>query len=437
MYGQDLHPVRGHPGGPARLAAGRPRSDSDLARLLLDGVPARSIIWLDELQDKLPATPAGITAAKAIDELLQGEGLGPILVAGTIWPANLATMRARPDPAEAKTGAGAIPALLQRAIIVAVPDVFTDADLDNDTSEQDARLQHARSTATHTQDGIKLTQVLAGGAQLIDRLYPPPGTHPVGAFSPAARAVLHAAADLRRVGLPNPIPGWAVTGAAPGYLDPPDLRPPAQWLERALVETTLAATDDDPLTGTRRLDIHHEGVPALTPTWTATPDGEQVEGYELHDYLLQDHLTRHRHTPTKQALWDTLTSRPHPPDTADALAHSAENRGLLTPAIALLRPHADTGDRLVQYRLAYLLADRGDTDALAELRTRADTGDEYARDRLAGLLADRGDPDSLAELRALVHGGYGGLHLLRRYRAQDAEHHVQELDCDANPVYSP
>ena len=55
-----------------------------------------------------------------------------------------------------------------------------------------------------------------------------------------------------------------------------------------------------------------------------------------------------------------------------------------------LRARADAGDGYAAWRLAGLLAERGDLD---ELRARADAGDGYAAARLAGLLGERGDLD--------------------------------------------
>ncbi|MDN5797818.1 MAG: hypothetical protein L0H79_19015, partial [Intrasporangium sp.] len=198
-----------------------PRHDNVLVRLLMDGIPSRTIVWLDELQDLLPGTPEGIRAAKAIVEMLNAT-VGPILFASTIWPTNHAAMQARPEPDKAATGVGAIPHLLTRVSIIEVPGIFTDADLPDEPELDDPRLRKARDAAARTEHGRKITQVLAGGTQLVDRLYPPKDSQATDRFSPSASAVLRAAADLRRVGLPNPIPRWAIEGAAAGYLDPPD-----------------------------------------------------------------------------------------------------------------------------------------------------------------------------------------------------------------------
>ena len=407
-----------------RLVA--PSTDSNLARVLLDGVPAHTVVWLDELQDELTRTSHGVTSANAIYELLQSAEVGPILFAGTIWPTNHDALLARPAPEESSGGAGAISKLLKKAVLVEVPETFTDADLAAAQDSGDARLRKAYATASevsHPERGRKITQVLAGGAQLVNRLHPPPDNPPVDNFSPAARAVLHAAGDLRRIGIPNPLPRWAIEGAACGYLQSVRTRPAHIWLTAALDESTQDAADDDAITGHRCLDVHAKGVPALTPHWTTRPDGQELEAYDLHDYLYQDHLNRHRATPTRPQLWDTLTSHPDHHDDGRiahaALARSAEDRGLTRHAIALWRVATDEASSSSHEATSSHLASLGDIDALAQLRsnatggnadqdrlaaalgTLAELGDELARDELWDRSA-QGDLDAWLELRSLL-----------------------------------
>lgn len=397
-----------------------PRTDSDVARLMVDGVPAHTIVWLDELQGRIPKTADGITAAKAIVEILGAAEGNPIVFVGTIWPTNLAVMQVRPTPDEANAGADVIPDLLARGEMIHVPECFTATDLDN-LSITDPRLCMALDTAAlvpHPQEGAKIIQVLAGGTQLVHRLNPPEGTHPQDEFSPAAKAVLHAAGDLRRVGMPNPIPRWAIEGAATGYLYLHDQRPAQQWLPAALAETTAAARRDDELTGSRSLDIHQQGIPALTPHWYVDSDNALEEGYDLHDYLYQDHLTCHRRDPTRPSLWDTLTTQTHAPEVAEALSRAAEDRGLYRVATALLQPHISReADReshhdrpclgLEQQLFSRLC--RGDDAALPLLRQLADHhGSTPARHSLVlhlGRQAESGQENAWRELRRRANAG--------------------------------
>jgi hypothetical protein len=308
-----------------------PTSSTHLVQVLTAGVPAGTVVWLDELQKKLTKTSEGITAAQGISALLDAHHVGPILFAGTIWPDNLAALSRRPEPHESTAGADCVPALLDAAFVVTVPDAFIDTELAD--APADPRLRVAINTATQTsrpETGRKVTQVLAGGDALVRRAYPLPGSRNRREFSPAAKAVLMAAGDLRRLGLPNPLPHWVLVGAAPGYLDHP---PPAgsTWLEAAMAQLTRAARLDDPLTDTHALDIHAEGVPALTPTWATDINGDPIEGYDLHDFLLQDHLARHRDSPTRQALWDALAGRTQAPEPVNHRAAAAQRRSLLPP----------------------------------------------------------------------------------------------------------
>lgn len=430
-----------------------PKTDSDLKSALDNGIPAATVVWLDELQDRLSFAPDSITAASAVHRLLRSTDLGPILFAGTIWPDELALLNARP-PAGAPTNAQAIRNLLVDAIAVPVPDIFTDVDLKEAKRSEDRRILTAIATAadaTHPKAGLKITQVLAGGAQLLARLYPDPGTPTSGTFSPAARAVLHAAADLRRIGHPNPIPGWALREVAPAYLEPASPRPVTTWLPAAFEEATADATDDDPLTGRHTLDVHTRGVPALTPTWTTDRSGDQVASYSLHDYLAQDHLKRHRHTPTKRELWTTLVAHVDQLHDPRPLAQNAADRGLLTTAIELTRAESNLSPRdgvpvPTKRRLARLLMKRSypsdhlELEALAaakipeakqwqltrislnELRELAENGDRAARDKLAHLLFRTEGSWARQELEErAVHGDRSARQALIQRLRQDAD----------------
>lgn len=379
-----------------------PRTDTDLARLLLNGVPSSTIVWLDELQDRLTATSDGITASRFIQELSRTKGVGPIVFVGTIWPTNLGAMKSRPSPEEAQRGAGAIRDVLASAVVIYVPESFTGAEL-ADSNLRDPRLQKAVKTAALTarpNEGRAITQVLAGGTQLVNRLYPASGSLPEDVFSPAARAVLIACGDLRRVGLPNPLLRTAIEAAAPGYLDSP--QPSSSWVPSALDETTHAAKNDDPLTGARTLDIHAEGVPALTPHWATTSGGNVAEGYELHDYLYQDHVARNRFNPVNRSIWNHLMKHADQVPNVIWLANAAMHRGLLSIAITLLRGESANKKPERDHRLAMALAHRVNDEDLAELRAMKLRGDTFASKKLAQALGRRATDPDIAELRSLA-----------------------------------
>jgi len=432
-----------------------PGSDSGLAKLLLDGIPANTIVWLDELQNQLTTTHDGITAAKAIRELLAADRIGSIVFAGTIWPSELAVLIQRPTAEQAARGAGALRSLFTRSSggegiiyrrgveVVHVPDTFAEADLNN--IPDDPRLRLVIDTATrdtNPEPGLRLTQVLAGGPQLVQRLYGRPADH--RGFSPAARAIAAAAGDLRRVGMPNPLPHWALKGAAEGYLGGPPPPPGSMWFQTGLNQLTSPAAADDYVTGNHTLDLHADGVPALTPTSLPTPGGEPDFAYSLHDYLFWHHVMRFSRSPTRHSLWATLT-QDQEARVPTSVAADACQRGLFSAAIALGRNRADAGDgkarqivahaELSQAGRAYTgdfeipnveeamesarLQTRvfvsGDAAALSELRARANSGSwhgqEYFSQTLGELItarrrmeAERDTFDGREELRRLVSG---------------------------------
>lgn len=383
-----------------------PDDDSHLAQLLLDGIPAGTIVWLDELQDRIPTSFDGIIAAKAIRELLHAD-VGPILFCGTIWPTNLRTMQGRRDATQAASGASAIPKVVNEAKLIEVPECFLDREVAVASSMQDPRLLaalHTAATATHPRQGREVIQVLAGGTQLVQRLYPAEGILSANRFSPVASAVLRAASDLRRIGMPNPIPSWAIEGAAPGYLRPSSPRPPQEWLPSAMLEVTQAAEHDDPLTGNRTHDIHHDGVAALTPRWITAPNGTVTPAYDLHDYLSQDHMARARHEPTDGELWRVLEANSAALDrhTHFVLEQAAGARGLYSSAAHFARLASNSGDASAERRLAQWLSMQGGRFAVEELRTLAEAGSPDARDRLPWNLASRDISSNIDELYAMA-----------------------------------
>jgi hypothetical protein len=424
----------------------KPADIDELTRMVYAGVPKHTVVWLDELQDFL--TIQAVDAARAIHQLIDNIQSPPIAFAATIWPTNLTDLEQRPDPAGAKAGVGEIRNLLRKTASNRhhVPDTFHKDELDA-VGRNDPRMTQA---INHAVDG-QVTQLLAGGTHLVRRVYPDQ-PHTGDIFSPAARAVVLAAADLRRVGHPNPLPRWALEGAAPGYLNPAERRrlDPATWIQDALDETAQDATSHR----SQQLDIYQRGVPALTRLWhdgEVTDSNAEVECYELHDYLLQHHLTACRYTPTATSLWNTVTASNNlpklAPQIAAVLAVNAKLRGLYSETVILNALTAASSEwsgvntwslgfirddaermRLIDERAsadAYtdFLAERRDEECrrspdrdsaslVAEwlarpgneerLRTLALIGDRQAKSVLVDLLGKRGD---LEGLRATADSG--------------------------------
>ncbi|MDT0169570.1 hypothetical protein [Pseudarthrobacter sp. BRE9] len=390
-----------------------PQTDGELAALLSMGIRGGTVVWLDEFQRHLTTTQEGIAAAGGIFDLLTTDRAGPVVFVGTVWTTNLAELEKRPAAAEAKTGASIIHALLKddRVDRFRVPEGFTERELDlaihglDADDANDPRLRIAAMTAAEVVfDGRRsrsITQVLSGGAQLVDRMNDPTGNSPYR-FSLTAKAVLQAAGDLRRAGHPNPLPRWALEDATSSYLEPAVLQSldPATWFQQALFEASQGARDDNPYTDARLLDIHHLGVPALRPKWLSekTSGRQPSEAYEMHDYLYQDHAARVGQKPIKAALWRTLSNTENlkqmPFFVRKAIAWEAAAQGQVRAA----RDIGRTLERPIF--TANVLIRAGAVDAaIGVLRPAAPSSPEAAM-RLAQLLAQMGKiPDALLVLK--------------------------------------
>ena len=116
-----------------------PRNDTDLKRLLEQGIAPRSVVWLDELQRHLTTTADGIAATKALYDKLETHGRNQVVFVSTIWPANLNELESRPVPQQARGGGEEAPGLIRRMQPqdrIYVPDGFTEDQIGGTTDEQ-------------------------------------------------------------------------------------------------------------------------------------------------------------------------------------------------------------------------------------------------------------------------------------------------------------
>ena len=147
----------------------------------------------------------------------------------------------------------------------------------------------------------------------------------------------------------------------------------------------------------------HGAAAALSPAGAGMG---QVAGYTVADYLIQHASRERRYARVPASTWDAILSHIRDPADAARLADSARNRLLYRYAIPLYRHAADAGDGTAAWRLAELLAERGDLDEAARPRPTPATG--TAASRLAELLAERGDLDEAEQiLRARADAGDG------------------------------
>ena len=416
----------------------------DLAAFAASPVP-RTVVWLDELHRHLSGDLTDDLVARMLD------APEPVLIIGTLsgwhylaYTARVAGAHANGDPEHIERKR----ATLALGEVIRIDVGWSDSERirAEDTARRDSRIAEALS---YPAGRYSPPQILAAAPQLVERWE---------LADPYSRAVLHATADLTRLGHRSPLSVGLLHSAASAYCDDrPRARAPDDWFESALAYCT---------------ELLNGAAAALE----AVP-GEgmgQVAGYVLSDYLLQHTAHELRRTRVPAGLWDAAVA--HVTDAADAerLAAAAGDRLLLrysmqllqravdggalvavhrladllvqqdnlgaadealaaaaaggytsaafrlaeiraaqndvAGAVAVLQPAADAGDVEVAARIAQLLADADDT---AALRARAGAGDPWASQRLAELLAADGHiDDATAVLRAAIASG--NHHWLRR-----------------------
>jgi hypothetical protein len=341
-----------HPAGPEEVAA-----------LVRDPLP-EIVVWLDELQNYLDSERG--TAAAVIRALLNLPH--PVVIVASLWSDRYAAWMTRPSSGCADPHAWERQ-VLELADVVHIASAFSKGEQGRASAAAigDPRLQVALDTA-----GYGLTQTLAAGPQLV--------AHWENA-NPYARAVLDAALDAARLGARRPLSAGFLRAAAPGYCTgQQQAEAPDNWFEEALAYATgklLGATS------------------ALIP---AGADMGQIAGYIPADYLIQHAGKQRRNEPVPAAAWDAMLTCLTDPADSYRLAQSAESRLLYEYALPLYQRAADAGDDYTMWRLAPLLAERGD---LNQLRARSQAGERGASDVLADLLAERGDLEEL-RVRAAV-----------------------------------
>ena len=376
-----------HPAGPAEVAA------------LAAAPPPRTVVWLDELQRYLDGEH-GLTGG-VMRALLDAPD--PVVIIGTLWPDRYAAYTAMPEPGGADPHApgtgGAGPG---RRSSASAPE-FSPAEQDR------ARAAAARDRRLAGRAGrgrVRADPDPGGRAAAGRPLGGRPGRGPVrvggadrGAGCGPARRPRPAQrrpAARRRAGLLHQRP--AGRGAGQLVRAGPGLR------HRQAARRRRRPGPGRGRHGPGRR-VHRGGLPAPArqPGTPLRPRARQHLGRPP-----QPHPRSRRRRPARGQRQDRLLYRyaiplyRHAADAGDwdaawRLAELLARRGDLDG----LRARADAGDGSAAGQLARLLAERGDLD---ELRARADAGDRDAAVRLAELLAERGDLD---ELRARADAGDG------------------------------
>jgi hypothetical protein len=288
----------------------------------LHAVRPWTVVWLNEAQNYL-RSPDGEQVAAALRELVRSPDCGPVLVLATLWPEYWSELTASPA-----TSAGQ---LLAGHDIPVAPR-FTSEQLRGLENAADPRLVQA---AAASRDG-QVIQYLAGAPDLLDRYRN---------ASPAARALIDAAMDARRLGMGPALPRAFLETAAPGYLTDADLdQLDHDWLDQA----------------TRDTEKYRKGVRGPLapirprPAPGAPPGTVDRALWQLADYL--DHQGRRirREEIPPEAFWAAAARHAAPHDLG-TLAKAARDRGLYRDAALLYKQGSAHGDPLAGVSLVGLL----------------------------------------------------------------------------------
>ncbi|GAA4199943.1 hypothetical protein [Microbispora amethystogenes] len=301
---------------------------ADLAR-----IGPHTVIWLNEAQFYLQDGERGERVAAALRNLLRNARRGPVLVLATLWPEYWYTLTrwAEPDrhahARELLTGAD-----------IEVPAAFTGTDMGALALQvgKDSRLAKA---ADHARDG-RITQYLAGAPVLMSRYRNAP---------PAAKELIHAAMDARRLGCGQELPWALLVEAVPYYLADADweqldadrwsdeavayLAPPGKAIQKIFTRVTSRP----PPGGSNRAERTGRAAPAQF----AGPQTGPM--YVLADYLDQHGARDRADRLPPEEFWTVAALHALPGDLA-ALGRAAQARGLYREAAQLWKHATRYGD---------------------------------------------------------------------------------------------
>ncbi|MET9454593.1 transcriptional regulator [Streptomyces canus] len=387
-----------HPFDPTRAEAAL----EDLYR-----VEPRTVVWLNEAQHYFGNPTVGERIAAAVHHLLVSPERGPVLVLGTLWPEYAHEYAKRPDPLSEDPHSRVRELLSGRT--VTVPDTFNTSALAAASAYAEAGDRLLGDALTRTRDGGRVTQDLAGAPELLNRYEQ---------ASPAAKALLEAAMDARRLGVGLHLPHAFLTHATPDYLTATDYDQLADdWAELAFAElAALVHGKQAPLRRTtprppRRPPAPSDGCDTSLPATV-------VPVFRLADYLEQHGRTNRRGLCPPASFWHAAYTYLTNPDELGTLADEAQSRHRLQWARHLRVRAADRGNLRELCRLAELQEEAGDREgaerlyraaaesrfphALSELaRMRQEAGDGEEAERLARAAADLGDTFVLERLASL------------------------------------
>ncbi|WP_331740258.1 hypothetical protein OG323_37120 (plasmid) [Streptomyces cyaneofuscatus] len=401
----------------------------------LHEVGPRTVVWLNEAQHYLGDRAVGERVAAAVHALLVEAERGPVLVLGTLWPTYFKQYTALPGT-DGKDPHSRVRELLAGRT-ESVSDVFDAPALaaasqlaeDGDVLLADA-LTRARA------DG-RLCQDLAGVPVLLER-------YKNG--SPAARALLEAAMDARRLGVGLHLPQDFLTAAALDYFHDSDRdQLTDDWAEKAYAELAeqvhgkqAALRRVTPRPRRRPPDPTAHTLMGPVPLLARRPPGltahtPQPMGpvLRLADSLEQYGGTSRRRYCPPASFWDAAHTHITQPEDLGALARAAGSRHRLHWAHHFYQRAAESGDTYALIHLAMKRESQGEREEAETLAQRAaERGDAYALIQLAIKREEAGDREGAETLyqRAAESGDtYALIHLAMKRESQGEREEAETL----------
>ncbi|MEU9671458.1 tetratricopeptide repeat protein [Streptomyces bobili] len=323
-------------------------------------------------------------------DLLVSRERGPVLVLGTLWPEYVHQYTVLPVPGEGD------PHSLVRELLsghtLAVPDAFDAQALTAATAVAEGGDRMLADALTRARTDGRVAQDLAGAPELLNR-YQYAG--------PAAKALLEAAMDARRLGVGLHLPHAFLIDAAADYFSDTDYDQLTEdWAEQAFAGLAqLVHGKQAPLRRTNPRGPRRP-PPSIVADRPAAPPAGPV--FRLADYLEQHGRTTRRLLCPPDSFWHAAHTHLTHPDDLHNLSRAAGSRHRLQWA----------------HLLSHRAADHGSTDALRLLagQLRMDGNGEEAERLLRQAAADGGIDAlyDLAVMRDEVEDRKGAERLLRQ-----------------------
>lgn len=380
-----------------------------LMAALEDGIPPRTVLWLNETQLYLqtPASNLGERVAAGLRELMRRSELGPILILGTIWTENWDNLTRPPQQSGSDSHTQAR-SLLGNAGIPVPSSFFGEALEDlKSSANSDPRLLAAYTNVADT--SARIAQFLAGAPAIMERYQNAPFV---------ARSILESAIDLRRMGYTQKIPGPLLADMAGATMETDIFDSlPSDWFEDGL-DYALAKCvgTPGPISRVRARRISAKNNEAT---------------YRVADYLEQTGGESRRFLPLHPKFLDVVIAHVDQVDQLKSIASALEHRGRQFWAAQLYLRACDLGDFESSLALAAILSFAGDPAGAAQtMRIQCGSSDPRYGEFLAFYLHRSGQVEAAEEV-CISEFNRGNLRPLLRlkeaYELADTDTSIDDL----------